>query len=714
MSLITKFGFPGQYNSLLSRFRLSPAISSWQPRPLEHHELLLPTGIRTLNAFSSRKMSGYQGFRNPGARISETSVFMQNGTKISELPLVVKKVNDIFELYKWMDIKQSVPLDSDLQPTEKDKFILVFPDKISDDEKEIISGFNRCFNASSIFRLLETIPRTEVTPLVAAHALRKIIDLENSFELRNPGSTRETIRGTKRQTQTQDTFLRMAFMTMLLDIVCGSRQPKVILNGLSTVMRDQFPSDLATYKERLLEEVLLCVSEDIFSVTEVCKAINILSLFYEDRKKCLETADKLWFGIVDQHKQIKDADTVTAVFSTLPNLNKSRNIVKKVVEKKALDVWETMDTAHIIEIMRVSCEIKYDSVSQDLLRMISQWLGLNVNKVLESEMLAIVYCFLQLDYMDDKLIKTMEKIIKVKGCQILEFDLVSTICNICTHFRIRSPVILEGASEFFLLNKAKLSLPQIYSIARVYGELDYHPQTGFKFWKELEYVIEEKFVQFRPIEVIDLIVSFLYIEKYPLNFTNKLFNPYFLERLHSQQEPEVFQSRQKLKLYDAGMTLECRGYNGPFLPKDRSYTNLNNDQRVLKMTAALFDPLGEIVGDFSRIGYNIALSSLPLHLNYIVDMMIYPTRAAALLRFGIRTENSSNIAVLLNLPEDYDRTGLHLLGNQNLRIRHLKNMGFRVITLRYTKLDKLMGNQDKLKDYLKTNYSRVVDKNKKK
>ena len=29
-------------------------------------------------------------------------------------------------------------------------------------------------------------------------------------------------------------------------------------------------------------------------------------------------------------KQIVDADTVTAVFSTLPNLNKSRNIVKKV------------------------------------------------------------------------------------------------------------------------------------------------------------------------------------------------------------------------------------------------------------------------------------------------------------------------------------------------------------------------------------------------
>ena len=70
-----------------------------------------------------------------------------------------------------MDIKQT---SSELQPSENeaDSFILVYPDSISDEEMEAIDGFNRCFNASSIFRLLETIPRTEVTPLVAAHALR--------------------------------------------------------------------------------------------------------------------------------------------------------------------------------------------------------------------------------------------------------------------------------------------------------------------------------------------------------------------------------------------------------------------------------------------------------------------------------------------------------------------------------------------------------------
>ena len=36
---------------------------------------------------------------------------------------------------------------------------------------------------------------------------------------------------------------------------------------------------------------------------------------------------------------------------------------------------------------------------------------------------------------------------------------------------------------------------------RIFGELDFYPTTGFKFWKELENVLEQKFVQFRPKEV---------------------------------------------------------------------------------------------------------------------------------------------------------------------------------------------------------------------
>ena len=86
----------------------------------------------------------------------------------------------------------------------------------------------------------------------------------------------------------------------------------------------------------------------------------------------------------------------------------------------------------------------------------------------------------------------------------------------------------------------------------MFGYLDFQPTTGFKFWRELERVLEEKFVQFPPKEIIQLLVSFLYIEKYPLNFTTKLFSPYFLDRVHTQPEADIFLSRQQLKLFDTG------------------------------------------------------------------------------------------------------------------------------------------------------------------
>ena len=91
-----------------------------------------------------------------GGRIGETSVFVQNGTKILELPVVVKKVKDVFELYRRMGIK---PIKDAIEPEPTDKFVLTFPAHMSEEEKEVIDGFSRCVSSASIFRLLETVPQ---------------------------------------------------------------------------------------------------------------------------------------------------------------------------------------------------------------------------------------------------------------------------------------------------------------------------------------------------------------------------------------------------------------------------------------------------------------------------------------------------------------------------------------------------------------------------
>jgi len=622
-----------------------------------------------------------------GGRISETSVFIQNGHKISELPVVVKKVKDVWELYSRMGIDAEVK-----QPEEQHLQALL--KEMTEEEKEIISGFNRCYNSSSIFRLLETIPSNEVTPAVANQAYKKIVELEN----RNPNMA-----GKGRSDQPHS-FFRSAFISSLLDIMCNSKNPRAILGGLTSVMRDQNSDEQDMYKARLLEELLVSVTDGLFSLQDICKAVHILSIFYPDNKKCKEVADKLWFGIIDQSKAMTTEDIV-AVFTTLPHLNKSRHMILKVLEEKAVECWQQFKTGDVVEILRVLQELKYDRTSQGFMRMLSGWLAVNIHTVTEQEMLAIVYSFLKLEYVDTALLNALEKIMKKKGCQIMEFDLISTICSYCLAMRIRSPDILEGVGQYFIEHHKSLTVPQVTAIASIFGQLDFHPANGFKFWELVENVLDLKFSQFAPVDIISLLVSFLYIEKYPINFTNKLFNPFFLDRLHNQPEDLVAISRQELKLYDSTMKLECRGYEGPFLPKVTNARKvLNADSRVMRTASKLLDPMADVVGDITRLGQSVVLSNLPLHPLYIVDLMVYPTHAASLVRFGIHTNNSSNVAVLVLTPEHYDRSGDHLIGSQAMRIRHLTLMGFKVMCINMLMANKLMMHPKKLREYLQKLY----------
>ena len=78
----------------------------------------------------------------------------------------------------------------------------------------------------------------------------------------------------------------------------------------------------------------------------------LLSMFYEDKKHCLETTDKLWFGILDLGKEMEQVEDIVAVFTTLPHLHKSRVVVLKLLEERAMTHWRQLQTGHVIQILR--------------------------------------------------------------------------------------------------------------------------------------------------------------------------------------------------------------------------------------------------------------------------------------------------------------------------------------------------------------------------
>ena len=112
------------------------------------------------------------------SKFSHTSVFMQTGLKIRELPMVVQKVNDVLKIEELNQVSKSDP--SDVSPTTNNTITLP-----SQQDREIMEGFNRIVTVTGLFKVLEAIPAQEVTPTVAVHCLKRIIYLNNNLARRN-------------------------------------------------------------------------------------------------------------------------------------------------------------------------------------------------------------------------------------------------------------------------------------------------------------------------------------------------------------------------------------------------------------------------------------------------------------------------------------------------------------------------------------------------
>lgn len=316
-------------------------------------------------------------------------------------------------------------------------------------------------------------------------------------------------------------------------------------------------------------------------------------------------------------------------------------------------------------------------------------------------MVSIIESFTHLQHTDSQIERALERYVKAKGVKIKSQSLIVALLNFCAKFRIRNHHILNGCSEYFITNADLIEPGYLKEIFCPFGYLDYQPLNAMKFWQTLEIYIEKQFVKLKPNDIIDIMLCCVFLEKYPINFVRRIFNPYFLDALHSSNPPErLHKIRSDLKLFDTSLTLECKHYNGPLLPKDNHAKTIWQDGRIKRILNQISDELAAIAGGSDCLSKSVVLYQLPINELYIVDALFHPKGMGNMWNFNVRKERNIHVAVLVHLPEHFDSTGEFLIGPQSMRIRHLRKMGMKVVTLDYEKLTRLKVYPKDLNKYL--------------
>ena len=66
---------------------------------------------------------------------------------------------------------------------------------------------------------------------------------------------------------------------------------------------------------------------------------------------------------------------------------------------------------------------------------------------------------------------------------------------------------------------------------RAYGQLNYVPPNSSSFFDAIENILMSKFTEFDPTSMLEMLVSFVYIERFPVNFLGHIFSPHFLMQI---------------------------------------------------------------------------------------------------------------------------------------------------------------------------------------
>lgn len=269
--------------------------------------------------------------------------------------------------------------------------------------------------------MLDTIPCQEVTPFVSFSILKKLFELENNFGFRNDG--RSWLNAS--ENSTTETFTRLAIVTRLVDTILTSEDSNLLIDTLDLLRRecphvnDQThglydPDNHLDYRNKLLQEMLVRVTEGKLELNQVCRAVVTLGKMETDKGYGFskDFVDKFWVGILGQSEDIT-SENIVNVLHTVKYFKKSSRLVLNLLERKLVTLWWNMSpkiVAEMCSVFMTSSPMESEralqqginswQISTRLLMALSKCTNLNIHKVTEAELIKIVKAFHTLNFCD--------------------------------------------------------------------------------------------------------------------------------------------------------------------------------------------------------------------------------------------------------------------------------------------------------------------------
>lgn len=684
--------------------------------------------------------------------LPRTMVLVQEGTRIQEVPLIVRRTADVETLLEHRKDERSlgpssatttdrkgranastsnekhretsegdvptrstaadgtrapsrngVPLKQRTISIETDEgtAILVRADieRLQDatDVERILGAINAAVPPDKgIYSLLESKMANEISCRIALQGLRKIIELENEWHrYRRALSSRQ---------RSADAVNRDVILRRLVNLITESRDNETILQGLRALKRDRFSPSRNIYKDWMCNAAMIRATDGEFTVAQLIRVVRILASYKDPRyRSCV---DALWAGLACRERDIKP-DLLAPLFRSLKYFRQSESMVQIILEKKLSEQWLQLTGSQMAGIL----DSLYGRESSRCLTSASKWASVSMTTSTERDLANFIRSLHARRHVDEHVEQALERYVTVKGGEMKDPNLVAAVMDYCKDLKVRNPRILAECGGYFIKHGTKVSPSLLPAMLAPFGLLNVQPPDATEFWRVHDEALSAGFTDLKLNDVLDILLSCTYLERYPIGFLDRVFNSYLLNRLQIQRDmPVVNGLRTKLMLFDTTMSLECKDYQGTPVNIGTNAKLLHLDVRIRGIVNRIYKPLAHLVGGEQKLSRSVVLGRLPLVNFYVLDILVHPLlKSMPVFNLNLHKKRNVNTAILVHLPEHYCWNARHLTGPQVMRKRQIRKLGFRVTCLDYARLTELVDRDDKLLPYLSQSLDAAED-----
>ena len=426
--------------------------------------------------------------------LGRSSILLQDGLDIKELPLVIRRMG-----------AKDFPFSSVVYSGEGLR-------EISEEDKAFKVQLQGCSSLKEVLKLLE-IPGEQVTPYSASFALQRLCQLSEGSQF----------------TDGIDSFIKKAIFNELCetatkDIETLSTETVILL--VKCCLNSESQSEIL--EERVNEEVEKRIGDRNFTISELCTLITLLS---ESIKGDSNIVSSLWIHLGNRFLDI-DHTNIRQVYATLRNIGYEQRFLLGVVDKQFAKCWWKLTAEDMSTIVRVLTILNHDNLQA--LSVVGKWIALNGHDLQNQRLLHdLVAMYTHFSFGDANFLRSLELFLP-SNISKLDKVIVAMVMEYCRRRRLVSRRIFNCVATDFELCSSQYKLHQILYCLRPFGQLNYLPENTGRLFSVIEEKLQENFNEMNAADMVELLTSFTYLGRLPVNFLNKVFTPHFISRLQSK------------------------------------------------------------------------------------------------------------------------------------------------------------------------------------